>query len=147
GCAFSRQALASLAIVHGGEVFNTSSLTEDYEIGFRLKRLGLKQAFVKTGVARPALKRRFGVGKARIALEVDPIVVRAYFPSAFRAAVRQKARWVLGIAFQGYRNIGWVGDLRTDYMLFRDRKSVFTSIANVVGYASLAAVVSVWVAA
>jgi adsorption protein B len=146
GCGFSRRALEAVAAAHGGDPFNTGSLTEDYEMGFRVHALGLKQAFVRAAVARPALRRRLGIGRPRTVVALDPIVVRAYFPTAFRAAVRQKARWVLGISLQGFRNIGWPGGGWTNYMLFRDRKSLFTSIANVVGYVSLAAVLGVWAA-
>jgi adsorption protein B len=71
--------------------------------------------------------------------------VREYFPSRFRAAVKQKSRWVLGITLQGWRNLGWAGNPLMKYMLFRDRKSLVTSIVNVLGYVALAAVVAVWV--
>jgi adsorption protein B len=73
----------------------------------------------------------------------DPVVVREYFPFRFRAAVKQKSRWVLGITLQGWRNLGWAGNPWMKYMLFRDRKSLVTSIVNVLGYVALAAVLGV----
>jgi adsorption protein B len=133
GTAFSRRALAALA-TNGQDVFETGSLTEDYEIGVRLHRWGMKQVFVRQVLAS---------GDSR---EMpDPIVVREYFPFRFRAAVKQKSRWVLGITLQGWRNLGWAGDPWMKYMLFRDRKSLVTSIVNVLGYVALAAVLGIWV--
>jgi adsorption protein B len=144
GTAFSRRALSLLA-ESGGQIFNTQSLTEDYEIGVRLRAWHLKQVFVRQVLtpgdaghsSHPMWRRRFRE------LE-DPIVVREYFPSRFGAAVKQKSRWVLGITLQGWRNLGWPGDVWMKYMLFRDRKSLVTSIVNVLGYVVLAAVLSIW---
>src|SRR3954447_1486979 len=42
GCGFSRRAYHLLAELHDGELFNTGSLTEDYEIGLNVGRLGLE---------------------------------------------------------------------------------------------------------
>ena len=36
-----------------------------------------------------------------------------YFPDTFSAAVRQKSRWVAGIALQSWTEIGWRGDAAT----------------------------------
>src|SRR5205823_13064272 len=85
GTAFSRRALQTVAVAHGGQAFNTASLTEDYEIGFRVHALGFEAAFVHAAMARPAFRRRFGIGRPRTVVVLDPIVVRAYFPSAFGA--------------------------------------------------------------
>jgi adsorption protein B len=126
GTGFSRRALDTLAHQHGRQVFNVGSLTEDYEIGFRLRRHNLKGIFVLQSLP-------------------DRIAVRAYFPSTFGAAVKQKSRWILGITLQSWRNIGWTGDFWTDYMLFRDRKSLITSLVNVLAYLSAIPVATIWV--
>lgn len=126
GTAFSRGALETLATHNSNQVFNTESLTEDYEIGFRMRRYGLKEIFVLQALP-------------------DPVAVRAYFPSTYRAAVNQKSRWILGITMQGWRNIGWTGHFWTDYMLFRDRKTLLTSLANVLGYLAAVPVIAIWV--
>lgn len=146
GTAFSRRALAAVAAVQDGMVFNTQSLTEDYEIGLLVHALGMDQAFVRASVPRRSVRRRWRRGRLLAATTRDRIAVRAYFPHSFRAAVKQKGRWVLGITLQGYRNIGWTGQRAADYMLFRDRKGLFTSVANVLGYLSLATVLAIWAA-
>lgn len=66
------------------------------------------------------------------------VATREYFPNSIRTAKRQKARWILGIVFQGWRFIGWRGNLATRYMLMRDRKSVFTAFATFIAYVILA---------
>lgn len=138
GCGFSRRAFLSMAASRDQELFSTRSLTEDYDFGFRLKTLGMRQIFARCRIVRDADPA--GDGRAEM------VCIREYFPSRFRAAVRQKSRWVLGIALQGWREFGWMGGLVTRYMLYRDRKSLLTNVVNVLGYAVVAAVVGAWAA-
>jgi adsorption protein B len=70
--------------------------------------------------------------------------VREYFPATLRAAVRQKARWVVGIALQGWRTWGWRGDWVSRYLLLRDRKVLVMSLAALSGYAVFALVLAQW---
>jgi adsorption protein B len=63
----------------------------------------------------------------------EPLATREYFPSNFRQAVRQKSRWILGIALQGW-SIGWARTCGQNYFLFRDRKSIVTNISVMFGY-------------
>jgi len=130
GCAFSRRAVSAVARAHD-EIFNTSSLTEDYEFGLSVGALGLKCIFVNQLMPSVTVKqntwKRNGLPDRRIS-------VREYFPSTFRAAVKQKSRWVLGIAMQGWANLGWKGNLATRYMLVRDRKTIVTSEVSLLGY-------------
>ena len=129
---FSRLVIAGLA-KPDSEVFNTSSLTEDYDVAFRLHLLGMKEVFVSFRVdftidtpIETALPQCVG---GRL-----PIATREFFPEEFRAAYRQRARWLLGIAFQGWLNFGWKGNLGTKYFFYRDRKGVVTSILTVLAY-------------
>src|SRR5918999_4010811 len=62
------------------------------------------------------------------------------------ATYSTRARWLIGIALQGWRNLGWTDDLRVNYMLFRDRKTLLTSWFNVLGYAASVLVVGIWLA-
>jgi len=117
GCAFSRRALA-LAATDADELFSTDSLAEDYDLGMRLGALGLKQAFVRT-----AIRTERAISGARSDASSAYIAIGEYFPSSFSAAVRQKARWIIGIAFQGWRKLGWRGNLRMKYALLRDRRA------------------------
>jgi adsorption protein B len=128
GAAFSRRALEALAAQRMAEPFSTQSLTEDYEFGFRLHELKLKQAFVRFSLPRTI------VMNGRTITRSEVLSVREYFPDHPMASIRQKSRWVLGIALQGWASIGWRGGLATRYMLFRDRKAIFTNLLNMVGY-------------
>ncbi|HPC07196.1 MAG TPA: glycosyltransferase family 2 protein, partial [Anaerolineaceae bacterium] len=136
GGGFSRKALETLA----GEnpqhvVFRLGSLTEDYEMGMRLNAIGIKKAiFVKWPIYRTVTQKRlFGRGTKKVTVR-ELISIRNVFPKDFTAAVRQKARWIAGIALQGWENLGWEGDLLTKYVLFKDRKALVTCQINVLGY-------------
>ena len=131
---FSRRGLAALAAQNNNLVFNTDSLTEDYDISFRLKALGMKQIFLRYGVMTTLRKVSPFTGRVRTIRERDYVATREYFPNSIRTATRQKSRWILGIVFQGWRFIGWRGNLATRYMLFRDRKSVFTAFTTIIAY-------------
>jgi len=145
GVAFSRRAFAAVAAANRGEVFSTKSLTEDYDFGFRLKRLGMRQIFVKFEVERDVVRGEAESGSRRTRRVRELVGVREYFPATFRSAVRQKSRWVIGIAMQGWSHLGWSSDWRTNYMLYRDRKSLITNLATVAGYVVVCVVLSVWV--
>jgi len=144
GVAFSRRALAAVANANHGEIFSTKSLTEDYDFGFRLKRLGMRQIFVKFEVERDVLRGDPESGNRRARRVRELVGVREYFPATLRSAIRQKSRWVVGIAMQGWSHLGWSSDWRTNYMLYRDRKSLITNLMSVAGYLVVSVVLSVW---
>ena len=144
GCAFSQRALESVAIHDNNQLFSINSLTEDYEIGLRLASYNLKTIFVKQAFERETYRKSFWHRHPRKIKERDYIGVREYFPKTFRAAVRQKSRWIVGIALQGWVDLGWHGDLRTKYMLYRDRKTLLTSQANMFGYFVVLGVLIYW---
>lgn len=86
GCAVSRTALARLAAARGGtNPFETESLTEDYELGLRIADQGGRCRFVRARHTNGEL-----------------VATRAYFPAWLDHVVRQKTRWIHGIAFQGW---------------------------------------------
>jgi adsorption protein B len=144
GCAFSRRAFEIVAKKNNNQLFSIDSLTEDYDFGFRLKEHGLKQVFVRFAIIRTVMRPGFWTGKPRQAKIKELVCVREYFPASYRAAVRQRSRWVLGIALQGWANLGWRGDVWTKYMLFRDRKVLLTNLVNLLGYLVVFAVLAVW---
>jgi adsorption protein B len=141
GCGFSRRAYSWLVEKHGGELFNTGSLTEDYEMGLEVGRLGLKSIFVSQIVEGFTAPER---GWEPTGNPDRRIAVREYFPSTFRSAFRQKSRWILGIAFQGWKNLGWKGSLAFRYMLYRDRKSIVTNYIGALGYSLVLFVSGLW---
>jgi len=105
GAGYARRALEKLARTAANCVFDPGCLTEDYDVGLRLHRLGCRQVFVPL---------RFLNGK--------PLATRELFPERFRNALRQRTRWALGIVFQSWEKHGW--GLRQWYWLWRDRKGL-----------------------
>ena len=135
GTCFSRRALMTLAAETDNQPFNTETLTEDYDIGERLARAGMTSIFGRFPVEfRTRRKLLFGYGPEREVRIRMPLCVREYFPNSFRAAYRQKARWTLGIGMQSWQQIGWQGSWAAKYLLFRDRKGIFTQFINIFGY-------------
>jgi len=135
GTGLSRAVLDELASARSNQLFNVNSLTEGYELGFALlplKRRGILAQFpvLRTQtVIRGLWPRRQELRQVR-----EQVAVREFFPDRFRLAVRQKSRWVLGIALQGWKNLGWQGGWWGRYMLYRDRKTLFTNVINALGY-------------
>jgi adsorption protein B len=145
GCAFSRRAFETIASSNENQLFSIDSLTEDYDFGFRLKQHGLKQIFVDFSIPRTVTTPAIGTRKLRQRTTRELVCIREYFPSTFTAAVRQKSRWVVGIALQGWAHLGWSGSGWTKYMLYRDRKALLTNLVNMLGYGVVVTVVAVWI--
>lgn len=133
GTGFSRRAIDVLQSEGDGQVFDSSSLTEDYEISFRIRRHGLSEVFVRFPVDLN-VSRRDLFGRPHTVRRRTWVAVREYFPDEFWASVRQKSRWTLGIVVQGSRRIPWKGGLALRYFLIRDRKAIVTNLVNVLGY-------------
>jgi len=144
GTAFARQALEHLAAANHGEPFLIGNLTEDYEIGIRVKRAGFRTGVVSYPVDRVVRRRRRdgSLGPAQTINEI--VAIREPFPHTFEAAVRQRARWILGIYFQTWEQTGWAGTLPMRYTLLRDRRAPLTHIINMVGYVVLGIVLLQW---
>jgi adsorption protein B len=117
GTAIGRDWLARLAGPDGAP-FDARSLTEDYELGHRLHALGGRGVMVRARV------------------EGELVATRAYFPATLEAAVRQKARWLMGIALDGWDRLGWPGGLVARWMLLRDRKGLLTAAVAIIAYAT-----------
>lgn len=130
---FSRSAIAMLRAERSGEVFSTSSLTEDYDIAFRLNKLGMREIFVRFPV-RFTIEAPSEISQPMHVEKELPIATREFFPSDFRAAYRQRARWLLGIAFQGWFEHGWGSSIGAKYFFLRDRKGLLTAPTAIVAY-------------
>lgn len=121
GTGYSREALDKLAMASNNCVFEPVCLTEDYENGMRLHQFGCPQIFVplEAGVA-----------------------TREYFPRDLCGAIRQRTRWMTGIALQTWERHGWRGSLGDVYWLWRDRKGLvgnpLSFLTNIVFVYSLA---------
>lgn len=119
GCAAGRDALERLAARHpDGQPFASDSLTEDYELGLGIAAAGGRCRFVRV---------RGEDGRL--------VATRAFFPDRFDHVVRQKSRWVLGIALQGWDRIGWGGGWLDGWMRARDRRGPLAALVLLIGYA------------
>ena len=118
GCALSRAALQQMADLGDGRPFDADSLTEDYELGLRLKDFGGRGIFVRLP-ASPG---------GRL------VAVRAHFPARLEAAVRQKTRWMTGIALSGWDRLGWGGGSAERWMRLRDRRAVLAALILAAAY-------------
>ena len=122
GTAMTRKFVMAQRGAHEGQLLRDGCLTEDYELGVLAGIDSWPQRFAACWYRHPVTGYR------------EYIATREYFPKAFRRSVRQKTRWTLGIAIQGWRQIGWQGTLTQRYFLFRDRKGLLTNPAMLVGY-------------
>lgn len=123
GCAIAVPMLARIAIARGGTPFDEASLTEDYELGLTIAMLGGRGLFlnvIETGGDQP-------------------VGVRAFFPATLDAAVRQKARWMIGIALAGWDRIGWQrrGRATEHWMRMRDRRTILAVPVLAAAYLAL----------
>ena len=142
---YSRRAIKELARLNNNQPFNTDTLTEDYEMSHRLKAIGTEQVFVMFPVLYHAKRKSMFSQRVKTVEMKSLIATREYFPSNFRAAYRQRARWILGVSFQGWQQIGWKGGLITNYLFFRDRKGIFTSMIGFLAYLLAANFAALWI--
>lgn len=143
GTCFSRRAILSLLSDGDGIAFDVQSLTEDYDIGFRLNAKGMKGIFVRFAVLDQASreKRQRWLQGPRAA---HVVCVREYFPSTLSTAVRQKSRWIIGIIYQGYKTHRWSSSWILNYFLWRDRKGAITNFLGFIATFILLQLVLLW---
>ncbi|HME08644.1 MAG TPA: glycosyltransferase family 2 protein, partial [Bryobacteraceae bacterium] len=123
GTGYTRVALDRLAVADHNLVFEPRCLTEDYENGLRLHLLGIPQTFVRVGGA----------------------ATREYFPRTLRSAIRQRTRWVTGIALQTWQRHGWRGGAADVYWFWRDRKGLIGNPLGLLANLLFAYGVATWV--
>ena len=111
-------------------LFEESSVTEDYKLSYRFAHLGIPTHFFLEGVQRVS-----DDGK----LIIDYLATREIFPNTLREAVKQKSRWIYGISFQSFsfwevlKNRNFT--LITKYSLYRDWKAKYGNLLTMPGYA------------
>ena len=131
GCAIARKPLTQLAAMHEGRPFAGTSMTEDYELGLRIGALGLKTMFVRLP-ARPG--------------ERGVVASRGHFPATLGSAVRQKARWLGGIALAGWDRLGWSGGIGERWMRMRDRRGPLAALLLFAAYGAALLWSQIWLA-
>lgn len=130
GCAIARPMLERLAREGGAAgPFAPQALTEDYELGLRIARLGGRTRFLRATSEEGRL-----------------IATRAYFPARLDTAVRQKTRWIHGIALQSWDRLGWSGGLASLWMQLRDRRGPFVGLLLALAYGLVMLVFATWTA-
>ena len=124
GCGFTSEMLDRIDRLRRDEgiegPFGSDCLTEDYELGLLVWRVGGRSRY---------LRMRDQQG--------DLVATRAYFPASLDASVRQKTRWILGIAFQGWDRLGWGNRLADWWMVLRDRRGPLAAFVFACAYALL----------
>ena len=115
----ARQALIALDHRRGADgPFAAECLTEDYELGLgRDRALGGRSRFLRCARADGRL-----------------VATRACFPARLDWAVRQKTRWIHGIAFQSWDRLGWSRRPADLWMRLRDRRGPLTALVLAVAY-------------
>ncbi len=125
GCGFGRDVLEAIVRLRREEgeegPFAAECLTEDYELGWLIARVGGRSRFLRVRDAAGEL-----------------VATRAYFPGTVAEAVRQKARWIHGIAFQGWDRLGWSRRPVDIWMALRDRRAPLTAFVLTIAYALIA---------
>lgn len=144
GTCFSRRAISALLEDGDGIAFDVQSLTEDYDIGFRLKQKGMKCIFARYSVSDPklALDYQWKLGMNRRFAQV--ICVREHFPRDWQHAIRQKSRWIVGIVFQGTSNLGWSRKGLLNYFLWRDRRGLIAYLLSFLVNLLFLVLISMW---
>lgn len=118
GCAFSRAAIDRILLSRAStEPFAADCLTEDYECGLLVNETGGRSVFLRMRDEHGAL-----------------IATREYFPATLATSVRQKARWIHGIAFQGWDRLGWNARPTDIWMRLRDRRGPLVAMVLAVAY-------------
>jgi adsorption protein B len=126
GSAFARDAFEEIALANNQHPFNVDSLTEDYEVGLKFRLANKRVHFACRSLQRERTVKGW-FGREKKVVEEEFIATREYFPSKLRFSIRQRARWITGIALQTWRQIGWQGPLPVRYCLWRDRKVIATN--------------------
>ena len=121
GCGFARDVLERIAFARnrreGASPFAAECLTEDYELGLMVAEFGGRSRFLRVRDERGEL-----------------VATRELFPAELGFAVRQKTRWMHGIAFQGWDRLGWSKRPAELWMRLRDRRGPLTALVLASAY-------------
>lgn len=110
-------------------ILPVGSLTEDYKLSLQLKQMGVSLHYVLESVTR--LRSDGTVAR-------EYISTRSMFPATYKAAVRQKTRWIYGITIQTFKlreiiknkNLNFI----SKYSLYKDWKAKIGNLLLGPGY-------------
>lgn len=126
GFALSRKTIDSFET---DEILPRDSLTEDYRLSLILAKKGLRIHYVLDLLPRVSNDNK---------IVHDYIVTRSMFPTTFKAAVKQKTRWILGITMQSielkdvFAKSGL--SLMERYSIYKDLKAKVGNMLAFIGY-------------
>jgi len=138
GTGFSPRALQRAAERNHGKPFSLTSLTEDYDLTMRLADGDTRFTFALEALFRPAADR------SGLPID-DAIAIREFFPRTLWPAIRQKGRWIVGNALQGWQ-LGWGHSWGQRYFFFRDRKVLLGHLATGMASVALLLTLAIWAA-
>jgi adsorption protein B len=103
-------------------VFKEDSLTEDYILGWHIYNLKASSGFIHWYEKNhPHLR--------------TAVATQEYFPNRFFAAIKQRARWNLGIIFQARGLLALNRrDFKAYYFLWRDRRALLSAPTAILSY-------------
>jgi len=133
GTGISRAAIDYLASEHQNQIFDITTLTEDYKMGLQLRDFKGRKIFLQQSIERESTVKHWLTGKPVRRRVRERIATWEHFPETFGAAVRQKARWIMGISLQGW-SLGWAGSVGGNYCLYRERKGLLTNLVTMLAY-------------
>ena len=139
----SRRAILFLCEENVNQPFNISSLTEDYDLSYRLRdNKELQQIFVvfpiSVELTDDIYQKTFHKRRQQM-----PIATEELFPNRVWTAIRQRTRWNIGIFFQAFSGQTWKGSIFCKYYFLRDRKGILTNIVIIPAYLLLICYVTI----
>lgn len=112
-----------------GDVFPVGSLTEDYKLSMEFKKRGFHLYYPLEHIVRIDYQDR---------KKLEYIATRSMFPKTYKAAVRQKTRWIHGITMQSFKLRELIFDkklnIQTRYSFYKDWKAKFGNLLILPSY-------------
>ena len=110
-------------------LLSTQSLTEDYDIGFRLKETGMTEIFVRFPVVDEAKEREQRANFTACA-DVKHDLRARIFPDTFSTAVRQNLAGSSALFSRALKPTNGPPSLTLNHFLWRDRKGAISNFVR-----------------
>lgn len=127
GFAISHRVLETFALDE--DIFPADSLTEDYKMALTIQERGFRVHYMLEKLQR---LRHDG------SLVWEYVATRSRFPGTFKAAVKQKTRWIYGITMQSFNFIDIFRSQKPlifRYTMYKDWKAKLANLLALPGYA------------